>query len=94
MKSSILSQPILQRADKTKRTYLRTDFSTKGMGYAVLQPSDDPESLAAMKRENEGGPCKFDLQRTGLRLLPTAFGFRLCKGFEIYLHSYFGECRA
>ncbi len=44
----LLLKPLLRRVDKNKPIYLRTDFSAKGMGYVILQPGDDAESIAAM----------------------------------------------
>jgi hypothetical protein len=57
----ILSKPILQRANILKRFYLKADFCSIGLGFALCQPDDSPESIAAMKREDAGGPCEFEL---------------------------------
>jgi hypothetical protein len=57
----LLSAPILQRADIKKRFYLKTDFSSKGLGFALCQPDDLELGLAAMRREDAGGLCEFDL---------------------------------
>ena len=54
---AILSDPCVARYDFNKHPYLLTDFSKKGFGYNICQPVDDPDSLAAMKREAEGGEC-------------------------------------
>ena len=45
----------LVRYDFTKRFYLKTDFSSKGLGFALCQPDSSPEAIAAMKREDAGG---------------------------------------
>ena len=56
---AILSDPCVARYDFNKRPYLLTDFSKKGFGYNLCQPAHDPDSLAAMQREAEGGECEF-----------------------------------
>jgi hypothetical protein len=77
VKAFLLSEPILQRANIHKRFYfLKTDFSAKGLGYALCQPDDTPEALAAMRREDEGGKCEFDRCRAKLRLKPCGFSAR------------------
>ena len=70
IKNSILSKPILQRADIDLRMYLKTDFSSKSLGFALCQPARDAASLKAMHDEINGGECKFDLTLKGLHLLP------------------------
>jgi hypothetical protein len=95
IKNCILSAPILQRANIKKRFYLKTDFSSKGLGFALCQPDDSSAALAAMKREDEGGQCEFDLlSKSELRLLPIAFGSRKTIGNEEHFHSHPGECLA
>jgi hypothetical protein len=94
IRMTILSKPLLRRVSRTKRPYLRTDFSKLGFGHVLLQPGDDEPSIKAMERENAGGPCEFDLTLGGLRLFPCAFGGRICRGPERYLHSYLGEATA
>ena len=41
---AILSDPCVARYDFNKHPYLLTDFSTKGFGYNICQPADDPDS--------------------------------------------------
>ena len=94
IRDSILSKPLLRRVDRSKRPYLRTDFSSKGMGFVLLQPGDDTASIEAMKREDAGGECQFDIKKSGLRLLPCAFGCRMTRGNEKFYHSYYGEATA
>jgi hypothetical protein len=90
----ILSKPILQRANIKKRFYLKTDFSALGLGFALCQPDDSPESTAAMNREDAGGECEFEFCMSKMRLLPVAFGSRKTKGNEIHFHSHPGESLA
>jgi hypothetical protein len=56
----LLSEPVLQRTSIHKRFYLKTDFSSVGMGYPLCQPDGTPEALAAMRREDNGRGCEFD----------------------------------
>ena len=94
LKANILSKPILQRANIRKRFYLKTDFSSKSLGFALCQPADDKQSMDAMNREINGGECEFDINKKGLRLLPIAFGSRRTKGNEVHYHSHPGEAIA
>eukprot|EP00978_Attheya_sp_CCMP212_P034836 scaffold148387_cov31-Attheya_sp.AAC.1 len=91
IKQAILSAPCLRRHDTGKRNYLRTDFSAKGMGYALLQPEDMDEAISAMNREIAGGPCEFDIKMSSPRLFAVAFGARRNRGYEKCLHSHLGE---
>jgi hypothetical protein len=91
IKKAILSAPCLRRHDTGKRNYLRTDFSAKGMGYALLQPEDTDEAISAMNREIAGGPCEFDINMSSPRLFAVAFGARRNRGYEKFLHSHLGE---
>ena len=51
--------------------------------------------MAAMMREQRGGPCEFMRQPLSDDnrpvLCPLAFASRRCKGYETRLHSYSGE---
>lgn len=91
MKDFILSKPILQRANISKRFYLKTDFSKVGLGWALCQPDDSEAAREAMKIEDEGGECVFDCTLSSLRLLPIAFGGRKTIGNEEHFHSHPGE---
>jgi len=95
LKQAVLSYPVLRRADSRKRFYLKSDFSSLGMGWVICQPGDDKESWEAMAAEDAGGPCQFELTISGnLRLYPIAFGYRKCVGNEIHFHSHPGEATA
>ena len=91
---ALLSDPCLARFDPAKRPYLLTNFSKFGFGYEIAQPDDDPASLAAMHREILGGDCEFLRPKSILRLRPTGFGSRRCRGKESNLHSHLGEAFA
>ena len=86
----LLSDPIIKRADPEKRVYLRTDFSSIGFGFVVLQPGDDVEGLAAMRREIDGGLCEFDLTKKSPRLYPCAFGAKKIAGYQKHVHGSLG----
>ena len=94
MISAICDDPVIARYDYTKRPYLLTDFSKKGFGYVICQPGDDPDSLAAMRREIAGGDCEFLRKGSNLVLRTTGFGSRASKGREQFLHSHIGEAVA
>lgn len=91
IKNKILSKPILQRANIKLRMYLKTDFSSLSLGFALCQPSTDQDSIDAMNEEINGAPCRFDTKLKGLRLQPIAFGSRCTIGNEKHFHSYPGE---
>ena len=91
MKSKITSSPIIRRYDTKLPTFLKTDWSSFGMGWILMQPADDKESLEAIKTLDNTGECLFDLTSTGPRLLPVAFGSRACSATESHFHSFVGE---
>ena len=88
---AITSDPCIARFDHTKRPYLLTDFSKLGFGYNLCQPNDDKDSIAAMRREMEGGDCEFLTKDSKLLLRTTGFGSRKTRGRESSLHSHLGE---
>jgi hypothetical protein len=94
VRDHILGKPILQRASIRKRFYLKTNFSSLGLGFALCQPDNTTESLAAMKREGEGDECKFEFCLSKLRLKPIAFESRKTIRNEKHFHSHPGESLA
>jgi hypothetical protein len=94
VRDHIIGKPILQRASIRKRFYLKTGFSSLGLGFALSQPDDTTESLAAMKREDKGGECELELCLSKLRLKPIAFGSRKTIGNKKHFHSHPGESLA
>ena len=91
LKRCITSSPVLARYNPNKPTFLKTDWSAEGMGWILMQPSDDNESITATKLLLEKGECLFDLSLTGPRLQPIAFGSRACTDMERKLHSFVSE---
>ena len=74
IKVSITSSPVLARYDPSKPTFLKNDWSAKGMGWIFMQPADNEESIRATTPLLETGECLFDLTRGAARLQPTGFG--------------------
>jgi hypothetical protein len=56
LKDAILSDPCIQQFDYPKLIVLRTDFSSHGFGYVLLQPGDDKASTQAEQdyRDSKG----------------------------------------
>ena len=73
---SLLADPCLAHYDPTLRSFSSTDFSAKGMGFIVTQPSRGAASLSAMNQEIAGGRCEFLDEQSPARLQPVAFGSR------------------
>ena len=84
---AILSDPCLARFDYKKRPYLLADFSKRGFGCNLFQTADAAASMAAMRREMEGGNCEFLKPNSNLMLKSIGFGSRRKKGREVDLHS-------
>ena len=55
----VLSDPWIARYFFEKRLYLLTDFNQVCFGYDLCHPNDDPDSMAEMRRDMEGGDCEF-----------------------------------
>jgi hypothetical protein len=70
---------------------LRTDFSSRGMGYVVCQPGNDDTSNAAMNAYQSGTNFSFMTTSSTAVLHPVAFGARRCCGNKVRLHSHLGE---
>ncbi len=68
MSDAICSDTCLACLDLAKQVYLTTNFSKKGFGFVVCQPSDDPASLATMHHKMAGGKCKYLLPKSQLQL--------------------------
>ena len=91
IKDCITSSPTLVRYDPTQPTFLKTDWSSEGMGWILMQPDHDVESQKATKQLLATGECLFDVSRTGARLRPVQFGSRACTSVESRFHSFVGE---
>ena len=87
----ITSVPVLDRFDTTRPIFLKTDWSSEGMGWILIQPSNDNETQAGSKKLLVSEEYLFDLSKQGTRLQPIAFGFRSCTLVERCFHSFTGE---
>lgn len=94
LKVAVTSDPCLARFDSSLPTFLKTDWSSTGMSYVLMQPADDPASKAALRILEAGGPNMFDELMTGARLRPVRFGSRRCSDREHHFHSFVGEAVA
>ena len=91
LKLCITSSSILATFDTTRPTFLKTDWNSEGMGWILMQPVDDKESIKAMEKLASTGIYLFDLSKNGARLKSIAFGSRSCIINEKYFHSFTGE---
>jgi hypothetical protein len=91
LKGAILSDPCIQRFDHRKLIVLRTDFSSKGFGYVLLQPGNDEASVKAAQDYLDGKGFNFMTKESKAILHPVCFGARCTRGNEIRLHSHLGE---
>ena len=61
------------------------------MGWILMQPSDDAESITATKLLKTTGECKFDLSMNVAQLKPIFFGSRSCNEMKRKYHSFTGD---
>lgn len=94
LKEAVTSDPCLARFDSSLPTFLKTDWSSTGMSYVLMQPADDPASKIALSILEAGGPNTFDELMSGARLRPVRFGSRRCSDREHHFHSFVGEAVA
>ena len=93
IKRDLTSDPCLARACSSKYFFLKTDWSSAGMGWILMQPDDSSASQAALAalREGDSDSCEFDLNLNGPRLRPTSFGSCKTTKPESKYHSMTGE---
>lgn len=65
LKTNVTSQPVCARYDSSEPVFLKTDWSSLGMSFILMQPSNDKESTDATATLLDNGICKFDLSTTG-----------------------------
>lgn len=82
IKVYITSSPVLARYDPDKSTLLKTDWSTEGMGYILMQPANNEASVAATEILLKTGEYIFDITKFDARLKAILFGSRYCTGIE------------
>ena len=88
---TITSSPIVTKFGPLKPTFLKTDWSSEGMGWIFMQPVDDVESTNGTKALLNSGEYMFDLSKDGARLCPVQFRSRAYTDFERKYHSFVGE---
>ena len=93
-KLSVLRDPLLRRFDPGLPSFLKTDWSARGMGFILMQPADDDASRAALETLRTTGAVEFDTLMSGGRLQPVRFGSRRCSDRESHFHSFTGEIAA
>ena len=91
VKVCITSSPVLARYDPDKPKFLKTDWSAEGMGWIMMQPANNAESIRATEILRKTRECLFGLTRNVARFRPTGFGFRCCLEQENKYHSFVGE---
>jgi len=94
LKLSVVSDPCLARFSEHLPIFLKTDWSSRGMSYILMQPADDAAARDAIRILSDGGPNMFDTLMSGARLRPVRFGARRCTVRESHLHSFTGEAMA
>ena len=95
LKTSITSSPLLVRFDSTTPLFLKTDWSSTGMGYILMQPDDSADAQVATTKLSDKNECDFDLSLVGSHLRPILFNSRSCTATESHYHGFVGEivCR-
>ncbi len=91
LKGTILSNPCLMHFNHKRLVVLRTNFSSKGFGYVVYQPSTDTASEQAMAAYQAGWDFAFMTTDSSALLRLVAFGGRHCCSNEICLHPHLGK---
>ena len=94
LKHCITLSPVLARFDLSKPTILKTDWSSKGMSWILMQPADDIILIKATTLLQETGEFTFDSNINGARLRPIQYGSQACLECEHRLHSFIGEVTA
>ena len=91
IRMALLSDPVIKRFDHTKLVVLRTDFSSYGFGFVLLQPGNDKASIDATDDYLAGKAFSFMSKDSKANLHPVCFGARRTRGNETRLHSHLGE---
>ena len=68
MISAICDDPVIEQYDYTKCPYFLMDFSTKRFIYVICPSGNNPDSLATIHSEMDGGDCDFFVKDTKLDL--------------------------
>ena len=90
-KQHLVSFPLLLRYDSSKLVFLKTDWSTGGMGYILMQVDDFPQSIEAVQTLENTGDFIFNLSLDGPRFPTYFFGSRSNQSYEENYHYFVGE---
>ena len=90
-KNQLVTSPLLLRCDSSKPVFPKTNWSTGGMGYILMQADESPQSLAVLTLLEDTGECIFDLSLDGPRLRCVFFNSRSNQTFEVHYHSFVDE---
>ena len=85
---------ILARFDSTKPLILKTDWSSLGFSFILMQPANDEHSRRASEKLVKTGTCNFDTKLDGPRLQAICSGMRSSTSTDAHYHSFVGECAA
>jgi hypothetical protein len=94
IKLAIIFDPCSQQFNHHKLVVLRTDVSSLGFGYVLLQPSNNAASTQAWLDYRAGKGISFMTKESAAHLHPVCFGACKCQGNEVRLHSHLGKCFA
>lgn len=91
LKVNITSSPVLARFDPYKLIFLKTYWSSKGMGWVLIQPADDEGSIKSSLYPRSTGECVSELTKNCAKLEPIAFGSRSYNVNERNFHLFNSE---
>ena len=91
LKVNITSSPVLARFDPSKLIFLKTYWSSKGMGWILVQPADDEESIKSSPYLRSTGKCVSELTKNCAKLEPIAFVSRSYNVNERNTHLFNSE---
>ena len=91
LKNALLSDPCAQRFDHRKLLVLRTDFSSMGLVYVLLQSGNDNALVKAAQNYLDGKGFTFMTRNSKAILHPICFGAHHTCGNKIQVHSHLGE---
>jgi hypothetical protein len=91
LKGAISSDPCIWRFDHCKLIVLRTDFSSLGFGFVLLQPGNDEASVKAAQDYLDGKGFSFMTKGSAAILHPICFRACCTRGNKGRLHSHLGE---
>ena len=88
---NVITSPLLLRYDSPKPNFLKTDWSTSGMGYILMQLDNSLESITAIKHLDSTDGRLFDLTLFNPCLKPVLFNSLSNIFHENNYHSFVGD---